>query len=277
MKINKFNYSLKPNKSNKTLLCVCIVLFIIIIPVLVYIINNTNNYKLIKLLIQEDNFLLDNFIDSNNKLTLYQTFRVEIPNHIIKNNLECLPKNINYNFNNDKDIDNFFKTRLKKEINLFKNLKHPAHKMDLWRYLIIYENGGIYLDADGFFENCLDISMYNKYDHIFIFDPGYKNIHNGFFYSKNAKYNVYKKVIERMIKTGSKPPDWWYNLRFLREELEKVCNINLEKLKKPYDTCIDKQNNKILFLTSRTNDYVLGLKGEKFYQFKHKDYPYDKK
>jgi mannosyltransferase OCH1-like enzyme len=65
--------------------------------------------------------------------------------------------------------------------------------MDLWRYLIIYENGGIYLDADGFFENCLDISMYNKYDHIFIYDPGYKNIHNGFFILKMLNIMYIKK------------------------------------------------------------------------------------
>jgi mannosyltransferase OCH1-like enzyme len=54
-----------------------------------------------------------------------------------------------YYFYTDELCDKFIKDNFDKHIyNLYKNLPLPVMKADLWRYCVIYINGGIYADTD---------------------------------------------------------------------------------------------------------------------------------
>ena len=53
-----------------------------------------------------------------------------------------------YRFCDDDDIIDFFKTSFPNYLEGYKQLKYGASKADLWRYLIIYQYGGIYADID---------------------------------------------------------------------------------------------------------------------------------
>jgi mannosyltransferase OCH1-like enzyme len=53
----------------------------------------------------------------------------------------------NYQLFDDNDCRNFIKDNFDENIlNAFDTLKPGAYKADLWRYCILYKNGGIYLD-----------------------------------------------------------------------------------------------------------------------------------
>lgn len=76
-------------------------------------------------------------------MTLYQTYKTkkDIP-------LLSLPylSGITYHFYDDADCIAYLKTKPKKYLDAYFDLKDNAHKADLWRYLILYEYGGVYLD-----------------------------------------------------------------------------------------------------------------------------------
>ena len=83
-------------------------------------------------------------------LNIYQTWHTkELPTQM-KKTVDYIRKNnpvFNYNLFDDDDCRNFIKDNFDKEIlNTFDSLVPGAYKADLWRYCILYKNGGIYLD-----------------------------------------------------------------------------------------------------------------------------------
>jgi len=83
---------------------------------------------------------------------IYQTWKSKnLPIQIQKHIDEMLSYNLDYEyiFYDDNDIKEFIKDNYDKKINLaYDMLKIGAAKADLWRYLILYKNGGIYIDVD---------------------------------------------------------------------------------------------------------------------------------
>lgn len=83
-------------------------------------------------------------------LKIYQTwFTKNLPKHM-KDNIELL-KNTNPEFEHflfdDNDCRNFIKNNFnEKVLQTFDKLKPGAYKADLWRYCVLYVNGGVYLD-----------------------------------------------------------------------------------------------------------------------------------
>ncbi len=63
------------------------------------------------------------------------TWKAKFPNHT-------------YMFWNDQDIDTFIQTKFPKFYPAFKNYPHHIQRVDVARYFILYEYGGIYADMD---------------------------------------------------------------------------------------------------------------------------------
>lgn len=91
---------------------------------------------------------------------IYQTwYKKSLPsaiqnsvNYMLSQNLDYL-----YELHDDSDMDSFISENFDKNIYAaFKSLKVGAAKADLWRYLILYKNGGIYLDVDSVIYGPLD-------------------------------------------------------------------------------------------------------------------------
>lgn len=51
-------------------------------------------------------------------------------------------------FYDDMQLDKFMQNQSKEAYRAFGDVWAPAVKADLWRYIVLYENGGIYADAD---------------------------------------------------------------------------------------------------------------------------------
>jgi hypothetical protein len=113
--------------------------------------NTTFNYEKLTLKYWMDNikFKINNH---NIPKIIYQTWKTkELPNEIINIQNEILRINPGYKIElyDDNDIDNFIKNNFDNTIyNAFNKLNVGAAKADFWRYLILYKNGGIYLDID---------------------------------------------------------------------------------------------------------------------------------
>ena len=97
---------------------------------------------------------------------IYQTwFKKELPIPIQSSidNMMIINKDYEYELFDDVDMRNFIKTNYDEIIlKCFDSLKIGAAKADLWRYLILYKTGGIYIDVDSVIIGNLDELIQNE-------------------------------------------------------------------------------------------------------------------
>lgn len=86
----------------------------------------------------------------NNVFQTYKTLTVDEKTHLkIKSFRENNPS-FNFHFHDDLTMDMYMATnwRHRKIFEIYKNINFGASKADIWRYCILYQHGGIYLDFD---------------------------------------------------------------------------------------------------------------------------------
>lgn len=214
-------------------------------------------------------------------LTLIQTYKKPIPKDIVEQTLSNLPNNVSYQFYNDNRRDEYMKTQTSEIYNLFKKLKHQAHKADIFRYCILYEFGGIYVDADSIILQPINPSLFDN-DCIFIYDKRCQNIFTGFIYTK--KHNpIIKKVIDYMIKDNAVCArliseefntlgyQYHYNIDALSVEFQKHYNIRFKD-----GNILNKYSNlnwNVYLYTDRDKRYIKDEQGKNILILKNDRYP----
>jgi len=92
-------------------------------------------------------------------LNIYQTWHTKKISEKMTQCINCIKKGspeFNYYLYDDNDCRNFINSNFSGEVlNAFDKLIPGAYKADLWRYCVLYKNGGIYFDikykpVDGF-------------------------------------------------------------------------------------------------------------------------------
>jgi len=86
-------------------------------------------------------------------------FTQNLPYKVEKEVKKLKKQNPNYEhiIYTDSQIDDYVNSNFDKDIKTaFNSLKHIVPKVDFWRYLIIFENGGVYLDIDSSINKPLD-------------------------------------------------------------------------------------------------------------------------
>mmetsp|Transcript_538 Transcript_538/g.1130 ORF Transcript_538/g.1130 Transcript_538/m.1130 type:complete len:89 (+) Transcript_538:261-527(+) len=78
---------------------------------------------------------------------LFQTARRPLQCSVLQQTLAFAP-HIGYEFHRDAEVHEFMDSQQARFRQLFHGLRQMEHKIDLWRYLYGFVNGGIYLDAD---------------------------------------------------------------------------------------------------------------------------------
>ena len=90
---------------------------------------------------------------------LHQTSRVAPEPWMRNRSLHHLPRGTTYRWHSDVDVCDFIRTQPLRFRVLFNSLTSIAHQTDLWRYLLLYAHGGIYLDEDARLDRHLNRSF----------------------------------------------------------------------------------------------------------------------
>ena len=123
------------------------ILFLVFLIIIAYNQNTCPIYNIQKEL--DDTNIIGNIITNIYiPKVIHQTYydKTKIPNKVFQNIKKYAPdyKHIIYD---DNDCINYISTYFGKElVNLFNSLEKGAHKADLFRYCVLYNEGGIYLD-----------------------------------------------------------------------------------------------------------------------------------
>jgi mannosyltransferase OCH1-like enzyme len=114
--------------------------------------NKKNNDILIHKLIKNIKipYPLKYYYNNIIPLNIYQTWHTKNLPPMMKQTTEYIKKSnpkFNYYLYDDEDCYNFIKNNFDKNVlNAYNSLIPGAYKADLWRYCVLYINGGIYLD-----------------------------------------------------------------------------------------------------------------------------------
>lgn len=133
-------------------LIIILIIILILISRYVYCNENfeSNDYLSEELSYLSKNFELKKKYNNVIPLKIYQTWFTKNLPEKMKDNVEKLKKDnpeFEYNLYDDKDCRDFIKNNFNVDVlNAFDSLIPGAYKADLWRYCVLYINGGIYLD-----------------------------------------------------------------------------------------------------------------------------------
>lgn len=126
-----------------------------LIVIIIYSFNKKENFSSNSYISEESSYLYKPFNIKNKyqsviPLKIYQTwFTKELPQKMKENTEKLRNDNpeFEYNLFDDQDCRNFIKEYFSEDVlNAFDSLIPGAYKADLWRYCVLYINGGIYLD-----------------------------------------------------------------------------------------------------------------------------------
>jgi hypothetical protein len=116
-------------------------------------------------------------------LNIYQTWHTKkLPPNMMKSSVFIKKNNpaFNYYLFDDNDCRRFIKNNFSQEVlNAYDSLIPGAYKADLWRYCVLYKNGGIYLDIKYIFVNNFKFINLTEKEHL-VMDLGNNAIYNAF-------------------------------------------------------------------------------------------------
>jgi mannosyltransferase OCH1-like enzyme len=134
-------------------------------------------------------------------LNIYQTWHTKnLPKKMFENiyKIKSIHPNFQYFLFDDNDCRNFIKKYFNNEVLwAFDKLKPGAFKADLWRYCILYEKGGIYLDIKFKCINNFNLIALTEKDH-FVHDINQTGIYNALISSK-AKNPILLECINKIV------------------------------------------------------------------------------
>jgi len=147
---------------------------------------------------------MKNYYQTAIPLNLYQTWHTKgLPTNMF-NAVRKLKKNnpaINYQLFDDDDCREFIKNNFNNEVlDAFDNLIPGAYKADLWRYCILYKNGGIYLDIKYVPHNNFKLITLTEKEH-WVLDADKNGIYNALIVCKPGNeilLNAINQIVENV-------------------------------------------------------------------------------
>ena len=164
---------------------------------------------------------------------IYQVWMQGNLDDYVKTNIMILNADYEYSFFKESDCVSYIRQHFDEEIlNTFNNLRRPAHKCDLFRYCLLYREGGIYVDCDiqvmAPFDSMIEMSNYSN----FITALGahsnskFGECCNGFIITK-PNNPIFLKLIKHIVDTQN-PVDYGGFVKDLYNKLNKpqpFCNF----------------------------------------------------
>ena len=134
---------------------------------------------------------------------IYQTWKTQnLPNKISKMHSRMLTQNPEYNhiIYTDEQMNDYMNSNVDKEIkNIYWKMNHIVAKADLWRYSILYNKGGVYLDIDSQISGSLS-DLINDDDNAIITPEIHENLFIQWGLIFGEKHKILEKTLENILK-----------------------------------------------------------------------------
>ena len=154
----------------------------------------------------------------------YQSWDDELPKSVINETKSFIP-DYEYKLFDIKEMQMYLKENWGNEmLFLFNKYRKIAHKVDLWRYCILYETGGVYMDADCILYKNIDF-LKNRNSVFVTNNRGAKDFFNGFIMTV-PKNPILKTMIDYLLKVDTTlENDYYFNCKELYNIVSNVLKI----------------------------------------------------
>jgi len=176
----------------------------------------------------------------------------KIPNAVLNKTISNIPSDCEYKCYTLTEIRQYLSDKWGgKCVELFDKYKKTPHKIDLWRYCILYDTGGTYMDADCVLNS--NIHFLYKYNMVFVTNNrSVKDIFNGFIMVEKGNI-IMKEMISYMLRVGTSiEDDYYYNCKELYRVVNKYMNIN-HKIN-DYESSLENLGNMCLLIDKQQGD-----------------------
>jgi mannosyltransferase OCH1-like enzyme len=150
---------------------------------------------------------MKNYYQTIIPLNLYQTWHTKsLPTNMFNavRKLKTSNPAFNYQLYDDNDCREFIKNNFNGEIlNAFDNLIPGAYKADLWRYCILYKNGGIYLDIKYVSHNNFKLITLTEKEH-WVLDADKNGVYNALMVCKPGNELLLKAINQVVLNVKNK-------------------------------------------------------------------------
>ena len=150
----------------------------------------------------------------------------KIPDAVLNKTISNIPSDCEYKCYTLIEIRQYLSDKWGNNyVELFDKYKKIPHKIDLWRYCILYDTGGTYMDADCVLNSKIHF-LYN-YNMVFVTNNrSIEDMFNGFIMVKKGNI-IMKEMISYMLRVGTSiEDDYYYNCKKLYRVVNKYININ---------------------------------------------------
>ncbi len=200
---------------------------------------------------------------------IYQTWYTKnIPNEIQSfiDRMKELNSSYKHILYDDSDMFYFIKENYGKEVlAAYDNLNIGAAKADLWRYLILYKNGGIYLDVDSSIFSSLD-TLISEDEKAIISRENNKNLFVQWCLMFSKNHPILEKTIKKcIINIKNKISN---NILYVTGP--QVYSQSIIEIYNPFS--IDVYNSEDNFINNKINDIVPENFKCKIHSFDYKGY-----
>jgi hypothetical protein len=206
-------------------------------------------------------FVFKKIYNSVIPLKIYQTWHTKLlPKKMFENVklMKIMHPRFEYYLFDDNDCRNFIKNNFNQDVLFaFDKLIPGAYKADLWRYCILYKNGGIYLDIKFKCINGFRLIALTEKEH-FVHDLNENGIYNGLIACKPGNEILLKcinKIVEN-VKTNYYGENMLYPTgpmlmeTIFNKELKNKIELKLETF------MIDNDNQHII---NYNNNYIIAI------------------
>ena len=135
--------------------------------------------------------------------TIYQTWSTQqLPNKLEKLHDKMRKKNPNFEhvIYTDEQMNDYMNSNVDKEIkNIYWKMNHIVAKADIWRYSILYNKGGVYLDIDSQISGSLS-DLINDDDNAIITPEIHENLFIQWGLIFGEKHKILEKTLENILK-----------------------------------------------------------------------------
>ena len=135
--------------------------------------------------------------------TIYQTWSTQqLPNKLEKLHDKMRKKNPNFEhvIYTDEQMNDYMNSNVDKEIkNIYWKMNHIVAKADLWRYSILYNKGGVYLDIESQISGSLS-DLINDDDNAIITPENHENLFIQWGLIFGEKHKILEKTLENILK-----------------------------------------------------------------------------
>ena len=204
---------------------------------------------------------------------IYQTWKTQnLPKKVSTLHKNMMIKNPEYEhiIYTDEQMNDFMNSNAEKDIrDLYWRMNHIVAKADIWRYTILYERGGIYLDIDSMINKSLNGLIENE-DQAIITAEKNQNLFVQWALIFNKNHKVLENTLTNIMKDVSLNKNKYNHHALTVENYAKAIFTFTEKSEQKINwKDIDENTNK----SYETKDGAVKLYGidyNEYFSFKHK-------